>query len=77
MLWYQRTRIDVFFQSYLYNRTQSCNINGKMSSYEPVTCGVSQGSILGSLLFIIYMNDLHLAVDNAEITMYTDDTSMY
>ena len=68
----------MFFQSYLHNRTQSCNINGKMSSYKPVTSGVPQGSILGPLLFILYMNDLPLAVaDNAEITMYADDTSMY
>ena len=67
----------MFFQSYLYNRTQSCNINGKMSSYKLVIHGVPQGSILGQLLFIIYMNDLPLAVDNAEITMYADDTSIY
>ena len=77
MLWYQRSRIDVF-QSYLYNRTQSFNINGKMSSLKPVTYSVPQGSILGPLLFITYMNDLwQLAVDNAEITMYAEDTSMF
>ena len=63
----------MFFQSDLYNRIQSCNINGKMSSYKPITYGVPQGSILGPLLFILYMNDLPLAVDNAEITMYADD----
>ena len=67
----------MFLQSYLYNRTQSCNINGKMSSYKPVTYGVAQGSPLGPLLFIIYMNDLQLTLDNTEITMYADDTSMY
>ena len=66
-----------FFQSYLHNRTQSCNINGKMSYYKPVTYGVPQGSILGPLLFITNMNGLLLAVDNAEITMYADDTSIY
>ena len=64
----------IFFQSYLENQTQTCNVNGHMSSFEPISYGVPQGSILGPLLFIIYMNVLTLCVKEAEITMYADDT---
>ena len=67
----------IFFQSYLENRIQTCNVNGHMSSFKPISYGVPQGSILGPLLFIIYMNDLPSCVKEAEITMYADDTSLY
>ena len=67
----------LFFRSYLQNRTQCCNVNGQISTLQTVTCGVLQGSILGPLLFIIYMNDLPAFIQEANITMYDDDTSLY
>ena len=51
-------------------------MNGMTSSTRKITCGVPQGSIIGPLLSIIYMNDLPLFVKDAEITMYADDTSL-
>ena len=67
----------LFFRSYLQNRTQCCSVNGQISTLQTVTFGVLQGSILRPLLFIIYMNDLPAFVQEANITMYADDTSLH
>ena len=66
----------VFFASYLNNCQQCCKVNGKLSSTKRIRCGVPQGSILGPLHFIIYMNDLPSVVKEVDITMYADDTSL-
>ena len=66
----------LFFASYLQSRTQCCSINGYQSTPKKVTCGVPQGSILEPLLFTIYMTDLPAYVQNANITMQADDTSL-
>ena len=65
-----------FFSSYLHRRTQCCSVNEHKSTFSEITCGVPQGSILGPLLFIIYMNDLPSYVQDVHITTYADDTSI-
>ena len=63
------------FQSYLSGRTQLVDIHGTCSSFANVTCGVPQCSILGSLLFLIYVNDVAGAI-NEKILLYADDTAI-
>ena len=67
----------LFIRSYLQNRTQCYSVNGEISTLQTVTCGVPQGSILGPLIFILYMNDLPAFVQETNITMHADDTSLH
>ena len=62
-------------KSYLTNRKQYSVVNGKQSTVRNITCGVPQGSTLGPLLLIIYMNDLPLA-RNFRTRLFADDTSL-
>ena len=48
---------DKLLRSYLSNRIQAVSVNGKMSSFKPITLGVPQSSILSLLLFLMYIND--------------------
>ena len=66
-----------WFDSYLKDRTQSVKSNGVKSDYQPITCGVPQGSILGPLLFILYINDLYTFLNDASVSLYADDTALY
>ena len=65
-----------WFKSYLSNRKQFTRVNGVDSTVEDINVDVPQGSCLGPLLFLIYINDLPQAVQKSSMSMYTDDTSL-
>ena len=65
-----------WFKSYLSSRQQFTKVNGVESDIGSINCGVPQGSCLGPLLFLIYINDLPFALKNCKVTMYADDTSI-
>ena len=69
-----RGNINKLIKSYLSDRRQFVSINGYDSDVKEVTCGVPQGSSLGPLLFLIYINDLRLALSETSCGHFADDT---
>ena len=66
-----------WFHSYLTNRTQFVNVNGINSDLANVTGGVPQGSILGPLLFLCYVNDMNISIDKVcKLLLYADDSAI-
>ena len=70
------TELD-WLKSYLFNRKQYVVWNGANSTCSHLQCGVPQGSILGPLLFLIYINDLHVISEEALFILYAKDTNIF
>ena len=65
-----------WFKSYLSNRSQYVSINGYESGLAAINCGVPQGSVLGPLLFLLYINDLNQAIKFCKVHHFTDGTNL-
>ena len=63
-------------ENFLHNRYQRVVLSGKASSWERVLAGVSQGSVLGPLFFLVYINDLAEGI-TSKVKFLTDDTPMF
>ena len=70
------TALD-WFKSYLHNRKQYVNINGYSSPIQITNIGVPQGSVLGPLLFIMYINDLQFTSNILDSVFYADDSNFF
>ena len=66
-----------WFRSYLNDRVQFVTVNESESSTRPVTCGVPQGSILGPLLFVLYVNDMKNSSDVLSFILFADDSNIF
>ena len=66
-----------WFRSYLTDRKQYVFYKGKSSDLKSISCGVPQGSVLGPLLFLIYINDLPNISVHLKFFLFADDTNIY
>lgn len=70
-------RLLKWFESYLSNRSQCVIIEGERSDWKPVTSGVPQGSILGPLLFLLFINDMPDVIVSSTVALFADDCKVF
>lgn len=75
MYGFRGTSLD-WMSSYLFDRRQCVRFNGQESEFRAITSGVPQGSVLGPLLFLLYINDLSTIDISGKFTMFADDTTI-
>ncbi len=68
--------LQELFRNYLTGRSQSVIVSGHLSNPLPVTVGVPQGSILGPLFFLLFLNDLPAVMETCTTNMIADDTEI-
>ena len=68
--------LNDWFKSYLSISNQYVSLNRYESSFATLNCGVPQGSVLGPLLFLLYINDLNQAIKFCKVRDFSDDTNL-
>ena len=76
--WYGvRNKSLAWITAFLKDRTQRVLLDGETSTPRPVTSGVPQGTVLGPVLFLAYINDLHESITNSNVRLFADDCVLY